>query len=403
MFLEYPENKGSFLMIIEPKILNNVCLTSHPVGCAMDVRRQIDYVKAQGVITGGPKNVLVVGSSTGYGLASRITAAFGSGAKTIGVAYEKEGSEKRPGTAGWYNTAAFDKESKAAGLYSYSINGDAFSFEIKNQAIAAIKENMGKVDLVIYSLASGVRTDPTDGVTYRSALKTRSTDFTAKSIDPFRMEVKQSTIAPATPEEEFSTVKVMGGEDWELWIDALDKAGVLAQGCTTVAYSYIGPECTKSIYRDGTIGKAKEHLEATALKLNKELSTKVGGSAYVSVNKALVTRASSVIPVVSFYISILYKVMKEMGIHEGCIEQIYRLYKDRLYTGKSVPVDGAGLIRIDDWEMRPDVQKKVMDIWDLVTTENLAQYTDVKGFQEDFLQLHGFSIAGVDYTVDVEA
>lgn len=388
-------------MVIEPRIRNNICLTSHPVGCAADVRRQIEYVQKKGALKAGPKNVLVIGSSTGFGLASRITAAFGSGAKTIGVSFEKEGSEKGPGSAGWYNTIAFDQEAAKAGLFSHSFNGDAFSFEMKNQVIDLIKAQLGQIDLLVYSIASAVRTDPKTGIMYRSALKTRGADFTAKSIDPFKKEIKESTIGPATPEEEEATVKVMGGEDWELWVEMLEKAGVLAKGFRTVAYSYIGPETTKAIYRDGTIGKAKEHIEATAKKLDAHLKATLGGRAVISVNKALVTRASSVIPVVSFYISILYKVMKEMGLHEGCIEQMDRLFRDRLYNGGDIVVDNLGMIRIDDWEMRPDVQKRVMELWEKVTDANIDETTDVKGFETDFLQLHGFAIPGVDYSADV--
>ncbi len=381
-------------------IRNNICLSSHPVGCSKDVERQIAYVKSKGPIN-GPKNVLVIGASTGYGLASRITSAFGSGASTLGVAFEKPGTEKSPGTAGYYNIRAFETQAKAAGLWAKTLNGDAFSTDIKNQVMEIIKKEMGgKVDLVIYSLASPVRTDPKDGVTYRSALKPRGGVYTAKSVDPFKGEIKESTIEPATPEEEFATVKVMGGEDWELWIDALMSEGLLSEGAQTVAYSYIGPEVTTPIYREGTIGKAKEHLEKTVVSLDKKLA-KLKGKSYVSVNKALVTKASSVIPVVSLYVSVLYKVMKEMGLHEGCIEQIDRLYRERLFSGKPIAVDEKGLIRIDDWEMRPDVQAKVMTYWNQITSENVAQYADLKGFEEDFLQLNGFAITGVDYAAEV--
>ena len=388
-------------MVVKPKIINNICLNSHPVGCAADVARQIAYVKAHGPIQ-GPKNVLVIGSSTGYGLATRIAAAFGSGAKTIGVAFEKAGSEKGPGTAGFYNTIAFDKAAKAAGLFSLSFNADAFSGETKAQVTAAVKEHLGKVDLLVYSLASPVRTDPKDGVQYRSVLKPLNQDFVAKSIDPFKGEVKVQTVTPATPEEAAATVKVMGGEDWELWIDALEKAGVLAQGFTTVAYSYIGPQVTYPFYRSGTIGKAKEHLEATSHTLAARLRKTVGGAAYVSVNKALVTRASAVIPAVSLYISLLYKVMKRRGTHEGCIEQIDRLFRERLYAGKPAPVDADGLIRIDDWEMDPQIQAEIAGLWDQVNGENLKELCDVRGFEEDFLQLNGFGIPGVDYEAEVD-
>jgi len=390
-------------MVIKAKIINNICLNSHPVGCAADVARQIAYVRSKGKVNNGPKNVLVIGSSTGYGLATRIEAAFGAGAKTIGVAFEKAGSEKGPGTAGYYNTLAFDKASKKQGLFSLSFNGDAFSNEIKAQVTAAIKEHLGTVDLGVYSLASPVRTDPATGIQHRSVLKPLGQDFTAKSIDPFKGEIKVQTVTPATEEEAAATVKVMGGEDWELWIDALEKAGVLAKGFTTVAYSYIGPQVTYPFYRSGTIGKAKEHLEATSHTLSAKLKASVGGSAYVSVNKALVTRASSVIPAVSLYISLLYKVMKKAGTHEGCVEQIERLFRERLYTGKPVPVDATGLIRIDDWEMAPAVQAEVAGLWDKVNGDNLRELCDVKGFEEDFLQLNGFAIPGVDYEAEIDA
>lgn len=388
-------------MVIKAKIINNICLNSHPVGCAADVARQIAYVRSRGSLKNGPKNVLVIGSSTGYGLATRISAAFGAGAKTIGVAFEKAGSEKGPGTAGFYNTIAFDKAAKAEGLFSLSFNGDAFSTDLKNQVVAAVKEHLGSVDLVVYSLASPVRTDPKTGVQYRSVLKPLGQDFTAKSIDPFKGEIKVSTVTPATEEEAAATVKVMGGEDWELWIEALEAAGLLAPGFTTVAYSYIGPQVTYPFYRSGTIGKAKEHLEATAQGLSTRLKKVVGGAAYVSVNKALVTRASAVIPAVSLYISLLYKVMKKAGTHEGCIEQIDRLFRTRLYTGAPISVDADGLIRIDDWEMDPKVQAEITDLWDQVTGENLGQLCDVKGFEQDFLQLNGFGLPGVDYEAEI--
>ena len=388
-------------MVIKPKIINNICLNSHPVGCAADVARQIRYVRSRGPVKNGPKNVLVIGSSTGYGLATRIAAAFGAGAKTIGVAYEKAGSEKGPGTAGFYNTIAFDQAAKKEGLFSLSFNGDAFSTEVKDQVTAAIKEHLGTVDLVIYSLASPVRTDPKTGIQYRSVLKPLGQEFTAKSIDPFKGEIKVSTVTPATDDEAAATVKVMGGEDWELWVDALENAGVLAPGFTTVAYTYIGPQVTYPFYRSGTIGKAKEHLEATAHTLSARLKKLVGGAAYVSVNKALVTRASAVIPAVSLYISLLYKVMKKEGTHEGCIEQIDRLMHTRLYSGGPVPLDG-GMIRIDDWEMAPKVQSEITALWDRVDGNNLRDLCDVKGFEEDFLQLNGFGIPGVDYEAEVD-
>jgi enoyl-[acyl-carrier protein] reductase/trans-2-enoyl-CoA reductase (NAD+) len=390
-------------MLVKPKIINNICLSSHPVGCAADVARQVEYVRKNGRIVHGPRNVLVIGSSTGYGLASRISAAFGAGAKTIGVAFEKAGSEKGPGTAGFYNTLAFDRLAKQEGLFSLSFNADAFSRETKAEVAQAIKTNLGKIDLLVYSLASPVRTDPVDGVQYRSVLKPIGTEYVAKSIDPFKGEVKVATVAPATPEEVQATVKVMGGEDWQIWVETLAKEGLLAEGFQTVAYSYIGPKVTYPFYRSGTIGKAKEHLEATVRTLDNSVLKPLGGKAYVSVNKALVTRASAVIPAVSLYISLLYKVMKSKGIHEGCIEQIDRLFRTRLYSGKPVPTDEQGLIRIDDWEMRPEVQAEIAALWDKVDATNLKELADVAGFENDFLQLNGFAVPGVNYETELDA
>ena len=386
-------------MVVQPKFRNNIFLNAHPVGCAVEIRNQIDYVKSQKPVD-GPSNVLVIGASTGYGLASRIAAAFGAGAATIGVAFEKEGNEKRTGTAGWYNMLAFDKEAHNAGLYSESINGDAFSDEIKQQTIDLIKRAGKTIDLVVYSLASPVRTDPKSGEMYRSALKPIGAAYTKESIDLMSGETKEFTIEPAQPEEIAATVKVMGGEDWELWIDALKSAGVLSDGVMTVAFSYVGPEMTHAIYREGTVGKAKEHLERTARTLDERLAS-LHGRAFVSVNKAIVTRSSAVIPVLPLYIALLFKVMKEKGIHEGCIEQMYRLFAERLYTGGEVPVDEEGRIRIDDLEMRDDVQQAVSALWSGVTRENLESATDAKGYRSDFFRIHGFDVDGVDYDADV--
>lgn len=387
-------------MIIQPKIRSNICITSHPVGCAREVERQIDYVKSKGSFQ-GPKRVLVVGASTGYGLASRIVTSFGSGASTLGISYEKEGSPKGPGTAGWYNTLAFDHFAQAEGLLSFSINADAFSNDTKTQAAHWIKENMGQVDLMVYSLASPVRTDPNTGVLYRSALKPRGGDFTAKSVDPFTGVFSENTIPAASPEEEEATVKVMGGEDWELWVEALREHGLLAEGFMTVAYSYIGPEVTQAIYRNGTIGKAKEHLEATAHSLTQKLQS-IKGRALVSVNKALVTRASAVIPVVSLYVSVLYKVMKARGKHETCIEQMDRLFRTRLYSGSPIPTDEHGLVRVDDWEMESSIQAEIKAIWDKIGPETVNEYADLEGFRQEFLQMHGFDVPGVDYNAEVD-
>ncbi|MGB0991939.1 MAG: enoyl-ACP reductase FabV [Akkermansiaceae bacterium] len=388
-------------MIVKPKIRGFICITSHPDGCAAHVQEQIDYVKSQPKIENGPKNVLVIGSSAGYGLASRIVPAFGSGANTLGLFFEKPGTEKRTGSAGWYNTAAFEKAATAEGLFAKSLNGDAFSHEMKQQAIDLIKNEMGKIDLVVYSLASPRRTDPDTGETYTSVLKTTGGDYTNKTLNTDKGEVNEVTIGGATDEEITNTIKVMGGEDWEYWMNALDDAGVLAEGVKTVAYSYIGPEITWPIYTDGTIGQAKKDVEKSCAKINDTLSNKYNGEAYVSVNKALVTQASSAIPVVPLYISILYKEMKERGIHEGCIEQMQRLFADRLYSDDA-QLDGAGRIRVDDWEMRDDVQAAVLESWNKISNENFTDLADFQGYQDDFLKLFGFGIDGVNYEAETD-
>ncbi|QZE12953.1 trans-2-enoyl-CoA reductase family protein [Halosquirtibacter laminarini] len=388
-------------MIIEPKMRGFICFTSHPKGCEQNVLNQINYVKSKGAIDGA-KKVLVIGSSTGFGLASRITSAFGSNAATLGVCFEKPGTEGKPGTAGWYNSAAFEKFATEEGLYAKTINGDAFSNEVKQEAIEAIKKDLGQVDLVIYSLASPRRTNPVDGKTYRSVLKPINGVYSNKTVDFHTGKVSEVSIQPVKDEEEIeNTVKVMGGEDWKMWIEAMRDAGVLADGAKTVAYSYIGPEITFPIYRNGTIGKAKDHLEATAHELTDYMSS-FNGEAYVSVNKALVTQASAAIPVIPLYISLLFKVMKEEGIHEGCIEQIQRLYSERLYTGGEVPVDDKGLIRVDDWEMREDIQEKVSKLWDIAGSDNLSEIGDLEGYKHEFMSLFGFDIEGVDYAADVD-
>lgn len=382
-------------MIIEPRMRGFICLTSHPGGCAKNVSNQIEYLRSKGPIE-GPKNVLVIGASTGFGLASRITAAFGSKASTIGVFFEKPPLPGKTASPGWYNSAAFHQEAKKAGLYAKSINGDAFSTEVKNKTIALIKADLGKVDLVIYSLASPVRTHPVTGVLHRSVLKPIGSTFTNKTVDFHNGVVSNISIEPCNEEDIANTVAVMGGEDWEMWMDALLDADVLAPNAKTVAYSYIGPALTEAVYRKGTIGKAKDHLEATAFKISDKLKS-IGAHAYVSVNKALVTQASSAIPVIPLYISLLYKVMKEKNIHEGCIEQIQRLFKERLYLGKETPLDTLGRIRIDDWEMREDVQAKVAELWLQANTETLPEIGDLQGYKTDFLNLFGFGFAGVDY------
>jgi len=385
-------------MIIEPRMRGFICLTAHPDGCAQNVKNQIEYVKSKGHIDGA-KKVLVIGASTGFGLASRITSAFGSGAGTIGVFFEKPPSEGKTATPGWYNSAAFETEAQKSGLYAKSINGDAFSNEVKQQTIDLIKADLGQVDMVIYSLASPVRMHPVTGVLHRSVLKPIGQTFSNKTVDFHSGLVSQVTIEPANQDDIDNTVVVMGGEDWKMWIDALKNAGVLANGATTIAYSYIGPEVTEAVYRKGTIGRAKDDLEATAFKITNDLKS-LNGNAYVSVNKALVTQASSAIPVIPLYISLLYKIMKAEGVHEGCIEQIQRLFEQRLYTGKEVPTDDKGRIRIDDWEMRDDIQDRIKTLWEKATTENLSEIGDLAGYKQDFLNLFGFGFEGVDYNVD---
>lgn len=387
-------------MLIKPKIRGFICTTAHPDGCAAQVQSQIDYVRAQPPLAGAPKNVLVLGSSTGYGLASRIVPAFGGGAATLGVFFEKAGQENRTGSAGWYNSTAFEAAATAAGLYARSLNGDAFSDELKAQAIDKISSKMGPIDLVVYSLASPRRTDPKTGETYRSCLKPIGRSYTNKNINTDKREINEITIDPADQDEIDQTVKVMGGEDWEMWMDALAGAGVLADDCTTVAYSYIGPELTWPIYKDGTIGMAKIDLEEACGRIAKKLGPK-GGRAFVSVNKAVVTQASSAIPVVPLYISLLFKVMKEAGTHEDCIEQVQRLFADRLYGGDP-DLDEKGRIRIDDWEMRPEIQQAVASAWEKVTTENLGELGDFDAYQENFLRLFGFGLDGVDYAADTD-
>lgn len=383
-------------MIVKPKIRGFICTTAHPDGCKAIVKEQIDYVKKCGKIN-GPKKVLVIGASMGYGLASRISAAFGSGASTIGVIFDKQGTDTKPGSAGWYNTAAFEEYAKADGLYAKTINGDAFSSAIKDETIALIKKDFGKVDMVVYSLAAPRRTT-SDGTVYSSVLKTVGGDFTNKSIDVKTGAVSNVTITPATEQEIHATVKVMGGEDWKEWIGALKAADAIEDGTVTVAYSYIGPEVTHPIYKDGSIGRAKAHLAETAKEITKSID---GVSAYVSVNKALVTQSSSAIPIVPLYISILYKVMKEMNIHEGCIEQMQRMFAEKIYGGE-VKVDAENLIRLDDWEMREDVQAKVAEAWDKISAENLNELADIDGYNKDFIKLFGFEADGVDYEAETD-
>ena len=385
-------------MIIEPRTRGFICLTAHPEGCAQNVKNQIDYVTSKGKIAGA-KKVLVIGSSTGFGLASRITSAFGSDAATIGVFFDKPASPNRPASPGFYNTAAFEEAAHKAGLYAKSINGDAFSNEIKEQVVNLIKQDLGQIDLIIYSLASPVRTHPVSGKRFKSVLKPIGENFTNQTVDFHTGNVSEISINPAEGEDIENTVTVMGGADWKMWMDALHEANVLAEGVKTVAYSYIGPEVTKPVYRNGTIGAAKDDLEAKAFTITDALKA-INGNAYVSVNKALVTQASSAIPVIPLYISLLYKIMKEEGIHEGCIEQIQRLYSQRLYAG-DLSLDEKGRIRVDDWEMREDIQAKVIKLWESATTENLPEIGDLEGYSTDFYNLFGFKVPGVDYTKDV--
>ena len=387
-------------MIITPKIRGFICTTAHPDGCAKHVAEQIAVVKKRGLMANGPKKVLVIGSSTGYGLSSRIAAAFGANAATVGVFFEKPSEAERCGTAGWYNSAAFEKEAKSAGLYARSFNGDAFSDAVKAEVIAAIKADLGQVDCVIYSLASPRRTHPTTGEVYKSVLKPIGQIYTNKNLNTTTGVVSDISIEPASGDDVAQTVAVMGGEDWAMWIDALLAAGLLADGVQTVSYSYIGPEVTWPIYKNGTIGLAKEDLERTQRELDARLAS-IKGKAWVSVNKALVTQASSAIPVVPLYISLLYKVMKEAGTHEDTIEQMDRLFRERLYNGQPLP-DEAGRIRVDDWEMTSAVQKLVGERWAEVNTENLGQLADFEGYQSSFLRLFGFGLSGVDYAAEAD-
>lgn len=386
-------------MIIEPKTRGFICITAHPKGCEQSVLNQIDYIKSKGK-TEGAKKVLVIGASTGFGLASRITSAFGSDAATVGVFFEKPPAEGKTASAGWYNTAAFEKQAHKKGIYAKSVNGDAFSNEVKEETIELIKKDLGKIDLVVYSLASPVRTHPTTGVKYKSTLKPIGESYTNKTVDFHTGEVKEISIDPCNEEEIEHTVAVMGGEDWEIWINELKKADLLSADFKTIAYSYIGPKLTEAVYRKGTIGKAKDHLEKTAFTITDSLKD-INGKAYVSVNKALVTQSSSAIPVIPLYISLLYKVMKEKGLQEGCIEQIQRLYAERLYLDQ-VPTDDKGRIRIDDWEMRSDVQEQVAKLWEQASTETLPTIGDLEGYKTEFFNLFGFNYDEIDYNDDVE-
>ncbi|WP_310832973.1 enoyl-ACP reductase FabV [Paenibacillus pedocola] len=385
-------------MIIKPRTRGFICTTAHPVGCARQVQEQIEYIKGKPTVQ-GPRNVLVIGASTGYGLASRIAAAFGAGAATVGVYRPSTATDTRTASAGWYNSAAFEQSALDTGLRSYSVCGDAFSKETKDRTTRLIKRELGQVDLVIYSVATARRTDPVSGEVYNSVLKPVKHPYTNKTVNFHTGEVSPVTIDPATESEIESTVHVMGGEDWQLWIDSLREAGVLADHAMTLAFSYIGPELTQEIYRKGSIGQAKDHLEATARQLNEQLAAQ-GGRAYVVVSKGLVTQSSSALPVVPLYTSLLYKVMKAQGLHEGCIEQAYRLFTECLYSPKGTSVDEEGRIRIDDWELKPSVQTEVDRLWPLITTENIYELSDLAGYRKEFFQLFGFETDGVNYEAD---
>jgi len=387
-------------MIIKPRVRGFMCVTTHPTGCAANVKHQIDYVKSRGAIANGPKRVLVLGASTGYGLASRITSAFGAGAATLGVFFEREGSADKPGTAGWYNSAAFHQFAHAEGLYAKSINGDAFSTEIKDKTIAAIKADLGQIDLVVYSLAAPRRTHPVTGVVHNSTLKPIGGDVTQRGIDTDKEVTKDITLTAASQEEIDNTVAVMGGEDWQMWIDALDAAGVLAPGAKTTAFTYIGEKITWDIYWHGTIGAAKQDLDKRVIDIRKKLAAN-GGDARVSVLKAVVTQASSAIPIMPLYLSLLFKVMKAEGTHEGCIEQVDGLFRDSLY-GANPTLDSDGRLRADGKELRDAVQGQVSALWSQVTSENLYELSDFKGYKKEFLNLFGFEVDGVDYDAEVD-
>lgn len=386
-------------MIITPKIRGFICTTTHPTGCEANVREQIAKTQAQGKIENGPKRVLVIGASSGYGLSSRVTAAFGAGAATIGVFFEKAGTDRKPGTAGWYNAASFDALAHQAGLYSKSLNGDAFSNEAKQQTIDLIKEDLGQIDLVIYSLASPVRKMPETGELVRSALKPIGETYRSTAIDTNKDLIIEAEVEPATEEEVEATVKVMGGQDWELWVNTLADAGVLAEGCKTVAYSYIGTDITWPIYWHGALGKAKQDLDRAASELDARLK-QMGGQANVAVLKSVVTQASSAIPVMPLYLAMVFKIMRAQGLHEGCQEQIDRLFRTGLY-GDSAQIDEGNRFRLDDWELRDDVQQACRDLWPQITTENLFEMTDYQLYKDEFLKLFGFGVAGVDYDADV--
>jgi enoyl-[acyl-carrier protein] reductase/trans-2-enoyl-CoA reductase (NAD+) len=386
-------------MIIKPRVRGFMCITTHPTGCEVNVKNQIDYIKSQCAID-SPKRVLVIGSSTGYGLAARITAAFGSGSSTLGIFFEKPGTDRKPGTAGWYNSAAFHKQAEAEGLYAKSINGDAFSTEIKEKAIATIKEDLGQVDLVIYSLAAPRRQHPITGEVFNSTLKPVGKNISMRGINTDKEEIQEFSMEAASQQEIDDTVAVMGGEDWQMWMDALAEAGVLADGAKTTAFTYIGEKITWDLYWDGTIGQAKKDLDARVIGIREKLAAH-GGDARVAVLKGVVTQASSAIPIMPLYLAMLFKEMKQRGTHEGCIEQLYRLFTQCLYSD-SPRTDEEGRLRVDELEMDPKVQAAVAEAWSEISTENLISSTDFRGYKQDFLNLFGFDVDGVDYQADVD-
>ncbi len=387
-------------MIIQSKVRGFICITAHPDGCAAQVRKQIDYVRARGELKNAPKRILIFGASTGYGLASRIVSVVGAKAATFGVFYERPSADGKPASAGWYNTAALEAVALKEDIPFYSMNGDAFSSEFKKKAVEGLRKTLGTVDCVIYSLAAPRRTDK-DGITYKSVLKPIGQSFTGKTVNTDKGEVFETAIEPATDDEIFQTVKVMGGEDWEEWIRLLVSEKLLAPSATTMAYSYIGPEVTWPIYKSGTIGRAKAHLAETADRLNDFLSEHIQGKALISVNKAVVTQASSAIPVVPLYNSILFKVMKDAGLHEDCIQQMYRLFAG-LFDGGALKRDGATCVHLDDLELKPEVQTEVQRIWERINTSNLRTLSDFDGYKKNFLQLFGFECEGVNYNADVD-
>jgi len=385
-------------MFIKPRVRNFICTTAHPSGCVALVQRQVGYVMSKPLLPKAPQRVLVIGASSGYGLASRIVAAFGGRASTIGVSFEKEGTEKKPASAGWYNSAAFEAAAVKEGLYAKSFSGDAFSEETKEKVTSTIRRDLSQIDLIVYSLASPRRLDPVSGKVYTSTLKPIGSSVVTKNIRMDKKEIELVTLESATCEEIFHTIKVMGGEDWKMWISSMADAGVLSEGFRTVAYSYLGPKLTRAIYTQGTIGRAKMDLEQTAKELNKKFG---GGTAFISINKAVVTQASSAIPAVPLYISILFKVMKERGVHEGCIEQIYRLFADHLCSPKGPRLDTEGRIHLDDLEMREDIQTEVIRLWETITTDTIEALSDFKGYQKEFYRLFGFGFPEVDYSKEV--